>query len=148
MLGDMPLINDYSLCKQSVTVYHYNGTAVTRTVHFPAYFEAVEKQTQELTHETERTEHLIVIPGSGDVCEVGDKVFCGVGAELPTANGQPPTGATGATGATGSTGSTPAIDYAKWWREFIPAKVDGLVIARSVSYRHWRGEVVHCEIRG
>lgn len=125
-VGDLPLIIDYSLCNQAVTIYRFDGDDVTYT-HYPkAYFEYVDKGELERTGESGKTEHLIVIPGNEIECKPGDKVYLGEGEE-------PQYGATSA---------------AKWWREFIPAKVDNLAVIRSVSPRYWRGEIVHYELRG
>lgn len=122
-VGDYPLINDYSLCHQTVTIYHYESGEITRTVYPKAYFEKTVKAEVDERGESGKTEHLIVIPGSNIPCVPGDKVYLGNGA-------------------------SPEGDNARWWRVFIPPKDDKVVVVRSVSYRHWRGEVVHVELRG
>lgn len=123
-LGEMPLINDYSLCNQSVTVYTYDGDAVERVYCPRAYWERTEKVDIDQRGEHGTNEHLIVIPGNAVIPVVGCRVFLGEG---PDVSGD---------------------DVAKWWRDFIPAKNDAVVVVRSVSPRHWRGEVVHVELRG
>ena len=121
-LIDWPLINDYGLCRQTVTVYRYSDGYITRTEYPKAYFEETDKLETSTTGESGKTEHLIVIPGEVDIVP-GDKVFLGVG-------------------------DYPDGDTARWWRLFIPSKVPQCVIARSVSQRHWLGKPTHIEIRG
>jgi hypothetical protein len=119
---DIPLINDFSLCQQTVTLYHYDGGEITRVEYPKAYFEETDKQEISTTGESGKTEHLVVIPGEVDIVP-GDKVFLGVG-------------------------DYPDGDTARWWRLFIPSKVPQCVIARSVSQRHWLGKPTHIEVRG
>lgn len=122
-VGDLPLINDYSLCKQSVTVYHFEGGTVT-SAYFPqAYFEFTETQKVDKVGAGEEDTFLLVIPGSEIVCHVGDKVLLGQGEQ-------------------------PSGDYASFWRSLIPTKVDNLGVVRKVSARTWGGEIVHTEARG
>ena len=121
-LGKMPLINDYSLCTSSVTLYRFRDGEVERTVYQRAYFESTEGQTLERTGDVSKTEHLIVIPGAVE-CAPGDKFFLGVGSEV-------------------------SGEAASWWRGFMPSKVGGVVVVRKVSQRLWDGEVAHTEIRG
>ena len=120
--SDIPLINDFSLCQQTVTLYHYDGGEITRVECPKAYFEETDKLETSTTGESGKTEHLIVIPGEVDIVP-GDKVFLGVG-------------------------DYPDGDTARWWRLFIPSKVPQCVIARSVSRRHWLGKPTHIEVRG
>lgn len=121
-LGQMPLVNDYSLCTSKVTHYAFRDGEITRTVYQRAYFEVTEGQTLERTGDVSKSEHLIVIPGAVD-CAPGDKFFLGVGSEVEG-------------------------DAASWWRGFIPSKVGGVVVVRKVSPCYWNGETVHTEIRG
>ena len=122
MLNDLPLINDFSLCQQTVTLYHYEDGEITRTEYEKAYFEETDKQEIKNTGESGKTEHLVVIPGNVNATP-GDKVVLGVGG-------------------------FPEGDSAEWWRYFIPSRVPECVIARSVSQRHWLGNPSHVEIRG
>lgn len=123
-LGTMPLINDYSLCRQTVTVYRYADGTVTRTVHRHAYFERKLTGSLSRTGDSEQGTFLLVIPGSKQVVGVGDKVFDGIGPTIP------------------------ATEQTQWWRSFIPSKVDGLVVVRSVALRRWDGRVTHTEASG
>lgn len=124
-LGAMPQLNDYSLCNMTVTVYRYDNGNVSRRVCRHVYFE--DKQltlTQERTGDAEKSSFLLVIPSDRKAVNVGDKVFVGVGPQVP------------------------AEDVAQWWRAFIPSKVDGLVVVRNVALRRWNGVVVHTEAGG
>lgn len=121
-IGDMPLIIDYSLCNQAVTIYSYDEGVVTRRECPRAYFEMTEKETIDNTGEHGKTEHLIVIPEDIE-CSPGCRVYLGIGSE-------------------------PGANAAQWWRSFIPAKNDKVVVVRSVSPRYWQGAVVHVELRG
>lgn len=122
LIGDMPLIIDYSLCQQTVTVYRKDGDIITRTVHSPAYMEV--NRTERLSKDADELEStaLVVIPGAASL-SVGDRVFDGIGPDVPS------------------------VGMMTWWRSFIPAKVDGLIVLRQVAQRKWRGEVAHVEGR-
>ena len=121
-VANMPMVIDYSLCNQTVTLYSYENGAVTRVVFPRAYFERTEQQQVDEHGSRSENEHLVVIPDDVTV-NVGDRVFLGEGEE-------------------------PGNDAAAWWRGFIPSKNPGVVVVRKVSYRHWKGQVVHVEIRG
>ena len=122
-VGDLPLINDYSLCKQAVTVYRFEDNEVT-SAYFPkAYFEFTETQKVDKVGSNEEDVFLLVIPGSEIACKVGDKVLLGQGEQ-------------------------PSGDHAAFWRSLIPTKVDNLGVVRKVSARWWNGEIVHTEARG
>lgn len=124
MLGAMPLVNDYSLCRQTVTVYHFEDGEVTRTVHSPAYLEGKINQAIAREGSAQESSFLLVVPGAEPACAVGDKVVEGEGPDVP------------------------ATDVAAWWRAFIPTKVDGLWVVRSVALRRWNGGIVHTEAEG
>lgn len=121
--GETPLVNDYSLCCQKVTVYHEEGGEVTRTVWPRAYLERTRAQEVGSTGSSERSGFLLVIPGDVPV-SVGDKVCDGEGPDVPSA------------------------DQMAWWRSLIPTKVPGIAVVRNVSRRYWRGEVAHVEAGG
>lgn len=122
-VGDLPPINDYSLCKQAVTVYHFENGVVT-SAYFPkAYFEFTETQKVDKVGASEEDTFLLVVPGSAKACNVGDKVLLGEGEQ-------------------------PGNDHASFWRSLIPAKVDNLGVVRKVFLGRWRGEIVHTEARG
>ena len=123
-LGKLPLLNDYSLCQDTVTVYHEENGAVTRTVHSPAFFDFKKTENVDRTGSSEANGFLLVIPGDSQACHVGDKVMLGEGAAVPAEN------------------------VMTWWRSFIPAKVDGLVVVKYVDVKRWNGAIVHTEAGG
>ena len=123
-LGSMPLLNDYSLCTQTVTVYSFDGEAVTRTVHPQAYLDFKKTENVDRTGSTEANGFLLVVPGSTLACHVGDKVILGEGPQVPE------------------------TEVAKWWRAFIPTKVDNLVVVGYVDPKYWDGQLVHTEAGG
>jgi hypothetical protein len=120
----MPLVNDYSLCQQTVTVYHNDGATVTRTVHPKAYLDHKRTEAVDKVGSAESNGFLLVIPAATQACHVGDKVYEGEGPDVPATGQQ------------------------AWWRGFIPTKVDALVVVRHVGVRRWAGSVVHTEAGG
>lgn len=123
-LGAMPLVNDYSLCKQMVSIYHHDNGEVTRTVVYPAYFDHKKTENLEKTGSQESSEFLLVIPCSESPVAIGDKVMAGEG---PVVDAQDPM---------------------KWWRSFIPVKHAGLGVVKSVDPKYWNGLMVHVEASG
>lgn len=114
----------YDLCNDTVAVYHYDGGEVTKTVHRRAYLDEKKTENIERTGSTEVNGFLLVVPGSSRACEVGDKVMRGEGVEVPQ------------------------DDVAAWWRSFIPSKVDGLVVVKTVDVKPFGGTVTHTEASG
>jgi len=124
-LGTMPLLNDYSLCRQTVSIYHCEGGEVTRTVASPAYLDFKKTQTVGKTGSAEANGFLLVIPCTSEVpVAVGDKVMAGEG---PDVDQEDPMG---------------------WWRAFVPARHVGLVVVGYVDPKYWNGELVHVEAGG
>lgn len=123
-LGAMPLVNDYSLCTDAVTVYHKDGETVTRTYYDKAFFDSKKVENVERTGSTETNGFLLVIPGSTQACHVGDKVCLGEGVAVPE------------------------NDVMSWWRSFIPTKVDNLTVVKYVDVKRWNGAIVHTEAGG
>lgn len=112
---------DYSLCDQTVTVYHKDGDTITRTVHPQAFLDFRKTQTTDKTGSREANSFLLVIPGDSQTVFVGDKVLLGAGPEITTAD-----------------------EY----RKFVPVNVPGLVVADYVDTKYWRGKIVHTEAGG
>ena len=113
---------DYSLCNQTVTVYHWDGgTEYTRKVFDNAFLDIKKVQNVDKTGSSEANGFLLVIPGSSVPVVVGDKVISGVGPEIKTREA---------------------------WAGFVPAKVPGLVVVKYVDPKYWRGSVVHTEAGG
>ena len=113
---------DYSLCNQTVTVYHWDKKETyTRKVFHNAFLDFKKTQNVDKTGSSEVNSFLLVIPGSEVPVTVEDKVFLGEGPEV--------------------------ADRAAW-SAFIPSKVEGLVVVKYVDPKYWRGQVVHTEAGG
>lgn len=113
---------DYSLCNQTVTVYHWDGANIyTRKVFHNAFLDFKKTQNVDKTGSKEVNTFLLVIPGASVPVAVGDKVQHGEGPEIATR---------------------------EEWAAFIPAKVPGLVVVKYVDPKYWRGAVVHTEAGG
>lgn len=113
---------DYSLCNQTVTIYHWDGgTTYTRKVITNAFLDFKKIQNVDKTGSKEANSFLLVIPGYEVPVAVGDKVMLGEGPEISTR---------------------------EEWAAFIPSKVDGLVVVKYVDPKYWRGSVVHTEAGG
>lgn len=111
-----------ALCDRAVTVYHRGKDgAITRTVHPKAFIDRDKGLNVNKVGASESTGHLVVIPGDFQACEVGDKIFEGVGPEIATD---------------------------AEWRELIPSKVPGLVVVKHVDAKPWGGGIAHTEARG
>ena len=113
---------DYSLCNQTVTVYHWDGgTEYTRKVFTDAFLDFKKTQNVDKTGSSEANSFLLVIPGSSVPVAVGDKVLHGEGPEIAARED---------------------------WAAFIPAKVPGLVVVKWVDPKYWNSTVVHTEAGG
>lgn len=114
----------YDLCNDSVTVYHAEGDAVTRAYFERAYFDCKKTENVDRTGSSEANSFLLVIPGDAQACRVGDKVVRGEGPAVPQDG------------------------VMQWWRSFIPAKVDELVVVKYVDVKRFGGSIVHTEAGG
>ena len=113
---------DYSLCNQTVTLYHWDGSACARKViEKGAFLDFKKVQDVSKTGSREVNDFLLVIPCSEIPVAVGDKVVLGEGPEIATRED---------------------------WAGFIPAKVPGLVVVKYVDPKYWRGQLVHVEAGG
>lgn len=112
---------DYSLCNQTVTVYHKDGDTITRTVHPRAFLDFRKTLTTDKTGSREANSFLLVIPGAVQAVFVGDKVILGEGPQIATA---------------------------KEWTALVPVKVPGLAVVDYVDVKYWRGTIVHTEAGG
>lgn len=113
---------DYSLCNQTVTIYHWDGKdTYTRKVIKGAFLDFKKTQNVDKTGSREVNSFLLVIPGSEVSVAVGDKVIHGEGPEVATREA---------------------------WSAFIPAKVEGLVVVKYVDPKYWKGALVHTEAGG
>lgn len=111
---------DYSLCNQTVTVYHKDGESYSRTVYANAFLDFKKTQSVDKTGSREANSFLLVIPGAARLYP-GDKVLLGEGAEIATR---------------------------KAWSALIPATVQGLVIVEYVDSKYWNGVQCHVEAGG
>ncbi len=112
---------DYSLCDQTVTVYHKDGDFYTQKVYDRAFLDYKKTQSVDKTGSKDANSFLLVIPGSSQTVFVGDKVYDGVG---------------------------PKIADREAWASFIPTKVPGLVVVSYADPKKWNGKVVHTEAGG
>ena len=128
---------DYSLCSQTVTVYHQDAAKrIFRTVVRSAHLEFRKSHTLDKTGSKEANAFLLVVPeqscafvppgeytgaeGTFTLAPL-DKVQLGEGPELPDAAA---------------------------WAAHIPARVDGLAVIRYVDPRFWHGARCHVEAGG
>jgi len=117
-----PFPVDYGLCNMTVTVYHDGGDGTyTRVVYRNAFLEHRKVQNIDRTGSQQVNSFLLVLPCSEQLVYVGDKVMRGEGPEISTREA---------------------------WAAFVPAKVPGLVIVRSVDLKYWRDRLVHLEAAG
>ena len=112
---------NYSLCNQTVTVYHKDGDKYTQTVYNQAFLEFRKTLTTDKTGSKESNSFLLVIPGDTQAVFVGDKVLLGEGLEVSTR---------------------------EEWVALVPVKVPGLVVVDYVDPKYWRGQIVHTEAGG
>ena len=120
MLPPLPPVS-YELCNQTVTVYHNDGDAYTRTVFRKAFLDFRKTETTSKTGSREANGFLLVIPGDSIPVAVGDKVMLGEGPECSTR---------------------------EQWAAMIPSKVSGLVVVKYVDPKYWNGNVCHTEAGG
>lgn len=113
---------DYSLCNQTVTIYHKDGDAYTRKViKEGAFLDFRKTQNVDKTGSKEANSFLLVIPCSEIPVAVGDKVLHGEGPEIATR---------------------------EEWAKFIPSTVPGLVVVQYVDPKYWNDHLVHVEAGG
>ncbi len=112
---------DYSLCDQTVTVYHKDNETYTRTVYGQAFLDFRKNRNINKTGSKETNSFLLIIPGADVRLYPQDKVILGVGPEVATR---------------------------EKWAAFIPAKVPGLVVIQYVDPKYYAGRQVHVEAGG
>ena len=119
-------INYDILCNQTVTVYRRtekDGEPVfSRTVYEKAFFDFKKTVSVDKVSTNNSNSFLLVIPGSEQTVFPGDKVLLGEGPSIPSG------------------------DY--WLKDFIPAKVNGLVVVKYADPKYWNGVLVHTEAGG
>lgn len=112
----------YALCRQTVTVYHWDGgTGYSRRVFRRAFLDFKKAQNVDKTGSREANSFLLVIPCSEPAVVVGDKVLAGEG---------------------------PPVSTREEWAAMIPAKVPGLAVVQYVDPKYWDGKLAHVEAGG
>lgn len=114
--GSVPL--DYTLCNQTVTVYHRE--TLERTVVENAYYDFRQEETVNDGQADTAVRFTLVVPGRLDI-QPGDKVLPGRGS---------------------------ALEERAQWMRLTAGAVSGLGIVKSVSYKYWNDTVCHTEIKG
>lgn len=112
---------DYSLCKQTVTVYRKEDDKYIRKVYEKAFLDYKKTQSVDKTGCKEANSFLLVVPGSVQTVFVGDKVYDGIGPEIADREA---------------------------WAAFIPTKVPGLVVVSYADPKKWNGQIIHTEAGG
>jgi len=113
---------DYSMCNQTVTVYHWDGkTAYTRTVITNAFLDFKKTQNVDKTGSKEANSFLLVIPCAAQGIFVGDKVLLGEGPECAAREA---------------------------WAALVPSATPGLVVVKYVDPKYWNGVMCHVEAGG
>ena len=136
---------DYSLCNQTVTLYHadlQNGFQCTRTLFRGAFFDAKKVQTVDKIGRQEANSFLLVLPSGWD----GRPVWVDAAAARPLGADQPVFSLAG--GDKVFLGEGPEILDLTAWGKFIPASVPGLVVVKDVDTKYWNGSVCHIEAGG
>lgn len=112
---------DYSLCRQTVTVYRQEAPGqYSRRVFRRAFLERRRQVETGRTGSGGESAFLLVLPGEEVPVRPGDKVLPGEGPEIATR---------------------------EEWAAFIPARVPGLVV-EYVAPRYWKGKLCHTEAGG
>ncbi len=112
---------DYRMCRQTVTVYHKEGNAFTRTVHKKAFLDFRKNQTVDKTGSKEVNAFLLVIPCDVQTVFVGDKVVLGEG---------------------------PEVSSQSQWTAMTPTTMPGLCVVKYADPKYWGTQMVHVEAGG
>ena len=106
---------DYSLCKQTVTVYRKEKGKVQRMVVEGCYYVYEDVQLCDVQGKRMERRFLLIMPGACQRVFAGDRIYDGIGPEHVA------------------------------WQAFIPAAVPGLTEAAYVRPTWWGGDVCHVE---
>lgn len=112
---------NYSLCNQTVTIYHKDGDSYTCKILRNAFLDFKKTENVDKTGSREANTFLLVIPCDSAQVFVGDKVLLGEGQAVST-SGE--------------------------WAKLIPATTPGLVVVSYVDPKYWNGRMVHVEAGG
>lgn len=108
---------DYSVCRDTVTVYRLQEDKVLRQVVESCFITWEEKFVTDATGTRMGRNFLLILPGDRNEVCLGDRVFDGIGPEIT----------------------------AQQWSAFIPACVPGLGQVNFVKPCRWEGEICHIE---
>lgn len=108
---------DYSLCRDTVTLYRQEGGQIRRQVVENCLIEWEEKSVTDSIGTRMGRNFLLILPGESADVRLGDRVFDGVG---------------------------PAVTKEDWG-SFIPACVSRLGQVNFVKPCRWEGELCHIE---
>ncbi len=106
---------NYSLCDRTVTVYHREGSTVTRTVAEGCYYVWQDCLVAESWGDRPVRKFLLILPGAPQRVFAGDRIYDGIGPE--------------------------EVD----WDSFCPARVPGLSEAAYATPWYWEGQICHTE---
>lgn len=115
MQGSCPL--DYSLCDQTVTVYHRQGLQILRQVVEGCYLQQQVSRREDTLGAREEHSFLLVMPGDAQRVFPGDRIYAGIGPEIGSED----------------------------WAGFLPVKVPGLYEAAYAAPFYWDGVMCHVE---
>lgn len=110
---------DYSLCRQTVTVYRLRDGEVERTVVENAWLDMRTEQETDVSGKQHSVKLSLILPGRTALFP-GDRVYAGVGPEVTA--GQ--------------------------WQSFVPVLVPGLGELQYVRPCFWEGQQCHVEAGG
>lgn len=106
---------DYSLCRQTVTVYRKTEGEITRKVAENCHFSYRLRMSTVPYGKSRSKEFLLIIPGNEIPLKTGDRIYYGIGPE--TVN----------------------------WETFVPAAVPELFAVCFAQPQFWNGEITHWE---
>lgn len=109
---------DYRLCNQTVTVYHLNADKTMARTVHPNAFLDFRKNQNINKTGETQTNSFLLVIPGAVALYTGDKAYLGTGPETVT------------------------------WADFIPAKVDGLVVIKYVDPKYFNGIQCHVEAGG
>ena len=108
---------DYSLCRDTVTVYRRQGQGVFRQVHRNAFLSWEEQTVTDTLGNRKGTDFLLILPGQEQTVFPGDRIFAGVGPEIGPEE----------------------------WGAFVPCSVPGLGQVSYVRVYRFDGQICHTE---
>ena len=106
---------NYSLCRQTVTVYQKRENAVSRILAENSYFSSAVSASAESYGKSRSKKFLLIIPGAEISLQPGDRIFAGIGPEEVQ------------------------------WQTFVPATVPELYEVSFAKPCYWEGELTHWE---